>query len=341
MKRLVHPSDLAKASHMRPGDPRIRLLTEVSGLKRLERFYNGIEDLKDLEFAAAVFRHLELELEVAPQDLENIPREGGLIFVANHPYGAIDGLALVNVLGSVRPDVKVMANFLLQQLEPLKDRFIGVNPFEQLRSQSSFQGMRQAMEHVSEGHALAVFPAGEVSSWRTDLKAVADPRWKLPAIKMAQRSGRPVIPIWFDGANSMLFQMLGMINPNLRTLALPSEMMRMRGKTLRMRIGRPISPNEIAAFRSADQLTRFLRAKTYALGSGLQVKRELFNPLRFPQRPKEVEQRVDPKELVNEIAEIADLKINTQGEFDLYLSTSHRIPRILREIGRMRNSVFI
>ena len=115
MKRLVHPSDLAKASHMRPGDPRIRLLTEVSGLKRLERFYNGIEDLKDLEFAAAVFRHLELELEVAPQDLENIPREGGLIFVANHPYGAIDGLALVNVLGSVRPDVKVMANFLLQQ----------------------------------------------------------------------------------------------------------------------------------------------------------------------------------------------------------------------------------
>jgi len=340
MKRLVHPSELAKASHMRPGDPRIGLLTEVSGLKRLERFYNGIEDLKDLEFTAAVFRHLELEIEVAPQDLENIPREGGLIFVANHPYGAIDGLALVNILGAVRPDLKVMANFLLQQLEPLKDRFIGVNPFEQLTSRSSFQGMRQAMEHVSEGHALAVFPAGEVSSWRTDLKAVADPRWKLPAIKMAQRSGKPVVPVWFDGANSMLFQMLGMINPNLRTLALPSEMMRMRGKTLRMRIGRPISSNEIAAFRSTDQLTRFLRAKTYALGSGLQVKRELFNPLRFPQRPKEVEHRVNKDELVKEIASIDDLKINTQGEFDLYFSTSHRIPRVLREIGRMRELTF-
>lgn len=325
---------------MRPGDPRISLLTEVSGLKRLERFYNGIEDLKDLEFVAAVFRHLELELEVAPQDLENIPREDGLIFVANHPYGAIDGLALVNILGSVRPDLKVMANFLLKQLEPLKDRFIGVNPFEQLTSQSSFQGMRQAMEHVKEGHALAVFPAGEVSSWRNDLKAVADPRWKLPVIKMAQRSGMPIVPVWFDGANSMLFQMLGMINPNLRTLALPGEMMRMRGKSLRMRIGRPIPPAEIAAFRSADQLTRFLRAKTYALGSGLQVKRELFNPLRFPQKPKEVEHEGSKAELVKEIESIGDLKINAQGEFELYLANSHRIPKLLREIGRMRELTF-
>lgn len=340
MKKLVPPAELAKASHMRPGDPRINLLTEMSGLKRLERFYNAIDELHDRDFVAAVFKNLELDIEVDPADLASVPKDGPLMFVSNHPYGAIDGLALVHVLGGVRPDLKVMANFLLQQLEPLRERFIGVNPFEQLTSLSSFQGMRQAMAHVKDGHALAVFPAGEVSSWRTELKAVADPRWKTPAIKLAQHVGAPVIPVWFDGTNSVLFHALGMIHPNLRTLALPQELLRMRGRSVRMRIGRPIAPKDIAAFSSTEQLGRFLRAKTYALGSGLQVKRELFSPLRFPQRPKEVVDPIPAERLVKEIEGIADLKLNSQAEFDLYLAPSGRIPNIIREIGRLREVTF-
>ncbi len=340
MKRLVQPAELAKASHMRPGDPRISLLTEVSGLKRLERFYNEIQHLHDLEFTAAVFKNLELDIEVADEDVERIPKEGGLVFVANHPYGAIDGLALVHVLCRVRPDLKVMANFLLQQLEPLRDRFIGVNPFEQFGSLSSFQGMRHALAHVKEGNALAVFPAGEVSSWRTEIKGVVDPRWKTPAIKLLQHAEVPVVPIWFDGANSLVFQMLGMIHPNLRTLALPTEMLRMRGRTVRMRIGKPIAPKDLGAFSSADQLARYLRAKTYSLGSGVQVKREFFSPLRFPRKPAEVVEGNVDGTLVNEIAAIEDLKLNSQAEFDLYLAPSHRIPNLLREIGRLREITF-
>jgi putative hemolysin len=340
MKKLVQPAELAKASHMRPGDPRINLLTEVSGLKKLERFYNAIEDLRDLDFVAAVFRNLDLEIEVDPADLANVPKDGPLLFVSNHPYGAIDGLALVHVLGRVRPDLKVMANFLLQQLEPLRDRFIGVNPFEQLSSLSSFQGMRQAMAHVKEGQALAIFPAGEVSSWRTEIKGVADPRWKTPVIKMAQHVGAPVVPVWFDGANSVLFHMLGMIHPNLRTLALPKEMLRMRGRSVRMRIGKPIAAKDIAAFSSTEQLARYLRAKTYALGSGVQVKRELFNPLRFPQRPKDIVEPIPIDRLEREIAGLTDLRLNSQAEFDLYLAPTGRIPNILREIGRLREATF-
>jgi putative hemolysin len=340
MKRLVQPAELAKASHMRPGDPRITLLTEVSGLKRLERFYNSIEDLHDLEFVDGVFRNLELDIEVSQEDLDHIPKEGGMVFVANHPYGAIDGLALVKVLGRVRPDLKVMANFLLRQLEPLKDRFIGVNPFEQLGSLSSFQGMRQALAHVKDGGALAVFPAGEVSSWHTDVKAVADPRWKTPVVKLMQHAEVPIVPVWFDGANSVVFHMLGMIHPNLRTLALPGEMLRMRGRSVRMRIGKPIPVKEISAFTSTDQLARFLRARTYALGSGLKVKRDLFEPLRFPARPKPIVDPVPAGVLDQEIATLSDLKINEQAEFELFLVPSGRIPNILREIGRLRESTF-
>ena len=340
MKRIVEPAELAKASHMREGDPRIALLTEVSGLKRLEKIYANTAHLSDLEFTDAVFRELDLEIEVPPEDLDHVPQEGGVVFVANHPYGAIDGLALVKILGERRPDLKVMANFLLRQLAPLSDRFIGVNPLEGISSQSSFQGMRQALAHVTEGHALGVFPAGEVSSWRTDVRSVADPRWKTPVIKILQRAEVPVVPVWFDGANSVVFQMLGMIHPNLRTLVLPNEMLRMRGRTVRMRIGKPISAKDVTAFGNAENLARYLRAKTYALGSGMQVKREFFAPLRFPSKPKEVVDHVGQEALAKEIAAIEDLRINQQAEFDLYLASSHRIPGILREIGRLRELTF-
>lgn len=340
MKRIVEPAELAKASHMRPDDPRIALLTEVSGLKRLEKIYGTIAHLSDLEFTEAVFRAMEIDVEVPDEDMQHVPSSGGVVFVANHPYGAIDGLALVKVLGPRRPDLKVMANFLLRQLEPLRERFIGVNPFEQAASRSSFQGMRQALEHVSAGNALGIFPSGEVSSFRTDVRAVADPRWKTPAIKILQRAEVPVVPVWFDGANSLVFQMLGMIHPNLRTLVLPNEMLRMRGRTVRMRIGKPIAAKDLAAFGNADQLARFLRAKTYALGSGLQVKREFFNPLRFPSKPKEIMEAVPTGSLAQEIAAIEELRINQQAEFDLYLAPSHRIPQTLREIGRLREITF-
>ncbi len=325
---------------MRPGDPRVALLAEVSGLKRLERFYNEIEQAPGQDFITALFAHLELGLEVDNDDLAQIPKEGGVAIIANHPYGAIDGLALIDVVRRVRPEVKVMANFMLQQLEPLKDRFIGVNPFEQLRSRSSFQGMRAAMEHLASGGALGIFPAGEVSSYRNDLKAVADPRWKPQVIKLIKSAGVPVVPVWFDGANSFIFQMLGMIHPDLRTMALPGEMLRMRGKRVRLRIGKPMSPKDLAALGSVEQLTRYLRAKTYALGSGVQVRREQFNPLRFPRRAKDIAEAQPKEDLMRELSSIADLRIGNQAEFDLYLAPSDRIPYLLREIGRQREITF-
>lgn len=339
-KKLLHPAELAKASHMRPGDPRVAILAEVSGLNRLERFYNEIGQQPGQDFIEALFTHLEIGLEVDADDLANVPEQGGVVIVANHPYGAIDGLALIHVLKTVRPEVKVMANFMLQQLEPLRDRFIGVNPFEQLKARSSFQGMRQAMEHLAHGGALAVFPAGEVSSYRTELNAVVDPRWKAPVIKLIRSANVPVVPIWFDGANSFIFQMLGMIHPGLRTLRLPNEMMRMRGRRVRMRIGKPIPPKELAALGSVEQLSRYLRAKTYALGSGVHVRREQFRPLRFPRRPRPIAEPERKEYLEREVRGIRDLRLGGQGEFDLYLAPSERIPHMLREIGRLREETF-
>lgn len=338
-KKLVDPNELAKASHMRPGDPRLALLTEVSGLGRLERLYNEIDLQPGDDFITRLFAHMELGLEVDGDDLAHIPATGGVVLVANHPYGAIDGLALIDVVRRVRPEVKVMANFMLQQLEPLKDRFIGVNPFEQMKARSSFHGMRQAMEHLAAGGALGIFPAGEVSSYRTELNAVADTRWKAPVIKLIKNAGVPVVPIWFDGANGVVFHMLGLIHPELRTIALPGQMLRMRGKRVRLRIGKPILPTDHASL-GVEEFTRYLRAKTYALGSGVQVKREFFKPLRIPRRPKAIAQASHTGDLEKELGSIADLRLSSQGGFDLYLAPSERIPHMLYEIARQREIAF-
>lgn len=340
LKKLIHPAELAKASHLRPGDPRVALLAEVSGLNRLERFYNELRPAPGEDFITALFQHMELGIEVDGDDIAQIPATGGVVLVANHPYGAIDGLALIHTVQRARPEVKVMANFMLQQLEPLKDRFIGVNPFEQITARSSFQGMRQALEHVAQGGALGIFPAGEVSSWHNEQNGVIDPRWKNPVIKLIKNAGVPVVPVWFDGANSLVFQMLGMIHPNLRTVVLPSEMLRMRGKRVRMRIGKPIAAKDIAALGSVEQLGRYLRAKTYALGSGVQVKREQFTPFRFPRRPKPVADPQPMADLQRELNALKDRLINSQGEFDLYLAPSDRMPHLVREIGREREIAF-
>ncbi len=339
-RKLMNPAELAKASHMKPGDPRIAVLAEVSGLKRLERFYNEIEIKPGEDFIAALFAHLDLRLEVDPADLERVPATGGVAIVANHPYGAIDGLALLHVLRHRRPDLKVMANFMLQQLDPLRDRFIGVNPFEQLAARSSFQGMRQAAQHLADGGALGVFPAGEVSSYRKEVDAVADPRWKTPVIKLIRHAGVPVVPLWFDGANSLVFQILGMVHPSLRTLQLPREMLRMHGRSVRLRIGNPLTDKELAQFTSMDDLARFLRAKTYSIGSGVTVKREHFKPLLFPRRARPVVEPTPVEALEHDLAGLADRKLNTQAEFDLYLAPSGRMPNILREIGRLREVTF-
>ncbi len=339
-RKLMNPAELAKASHMRPGDPRITMLAEVSGLNRLERFYNEIKVGPGEDFISALFAHLDLRLDVDPADIERVPGAGGVAIVANHPYGAIDGLAMLHVLRERRPDLKVMANFMLQQLEPLRDRFIGVNPFEELTTRSSFQGMRQARQHLADGGALGVFPAGEVSSYRNDLDAVADPRWKTPVIKLIRHAGVPVVPLWFDGANSLVFQILGMVHPSLRTLQLPREMLRMHGRSVRLRIGNPLTEKELAQFTSMDDLARYLRAKTYAIGSGVTVRREQFRPLFFPRRAKPIVEPVSVEGMEAELARLGDRKLNTQGEFDLYLAPSGRIPNILREIGRLREETF-
>lgn len=319
----------------------VGLLSKVARIDDVNELYAHMCDSPGLESIQTLFDKLDVDLEIDEQQLENIPRSGPFVIVANHPFGAIDGLAMILAIARVRPDFKVMANFLLQRVEPIKDYFIAVNPFEGRReAYSNVSGLKAVRQHIESGGALGIFPAGEVSTYQGDVNTVVDKRWASSAIKIVRNAGVPVVPLYFDGSNSRLFHLLGMIHPNLRTLALPAEMLRKKGDTIRMRIGKPIQPKDTDMFTSLEQYGRYLRAKTYALGSSFEVKRDYFRLFRTSKTPEDIIEAVDPSLIKSEIEAIADCKTLSYDHFDCFVVGSERIPNLLREIGRLREVTF-
>ena len=341
MKKLVSNEALASATKLPKDNPIIPLLSRVARIDKVNELYADICKEEGLAAIDRLFQTLEVELEFDPKELENIPKTGPFIVVANHPFGALDGLALIKAIAAVRPDFKVMANFLLQSVEPIKNHFLSVNPFEEMKgAYNNIGGLKAALQHIEAGLPLGIFPAGEVSTFQGDLKTIADRKWQNSAIKIVKKSKVPVVPLYFDGANSRIFHLLGLIHPGLRTLALPSEMLKKKGKTIALRIGKPIASKDLEMFTNADQLGRYLRAKTYALGSSFEVRRDYFRLFRFPQKEDAIIDAVPHELILKEISQIDAYKTLSYDNFDCFVVGSDIIPNILREIGRLREITF-
>jgi putative hemolysin len=340
-KKLISDDALATATRLPKDNVLVGLLSKVARIDEVNELYAHMCESPGLESVETLFEKLDVGLHIDEQQLENIPRSGPFVVVANHPFGALDGLAMILAIARVRPDFKVMANFLLQQVEPIKDYFVAVNPFETRReAYSNVSGLKAVRQHIESGGALGIFPAGEVSTYQGDIHTVADKRWASSAIKIARNAGVPIVPLYFDGSNSRLFHLLGMIHPNLRTLALPSEMLRKKGDIIRMRIGKPIQPKDTEMFTSLEQYGRYLRAKTYALGSSFEVKRDYFRVFRTSKSPEEIIEAVQHTLITEEIKSISDCRTLSYDNFDCFVAGSQRIPNLLREIGRLREVTF-
>lgn len=339
--QLISKSDFAKATRLKEQNPLIGILYRISGIEKVNHYYAENHHLSDLAFVDGCLDLLELRIKIDDKDLNRIPASGPFITISNHPFGAIDGLALIQTLAAERSDFKVLSNFLLNNIEQLQERFIGVNPLPEKQSKkSSVKGMREALRHLENGNALGIFPSGEVSTFRKDVGSISDGPWDPQMIKLIKNAGVPVIPVYFDGRNSRLFHLMGAIHPSLRTLRLPAEFANKKGKKLRMRIGHPISPKELKGFESTAQLSRFLRAKTYALGTSLDVKKEYFASLRFPQKPKNIIPQVDTELLIKDLQGCENNLLFEHPPFKCYLASAREIPHILREIGRLREATF-
>ena len=278
--KLIETEEFVKAARLGRigGGSAARIMMKALRINKINKLYEEINHLRGMDFVDALIDRLQLEFEVNEEELKKIPKEGAFITVSNHPFGGIDGMLLIKILEKHRPDVKVMSNFILNKLEPVSDYMLPVNPFERRKdAASSLGGVKAALEQLSSGGVLGIFPAGEVSSYNEDNYGISDREWQYPAMKMIKKANVPVVPIYFQGSNSKLFHLLGLIHPSLRTVRLPAEVFNKKHKKIRIRVGTPISVKEQDAFSDVSTFGRYLRARTYTLGSVLEVKK-FFRP---------------------------------------------------------------
>ncbi|WP_207535037.1 lysophospholipid acyltransferase family protein [Desertivirga arenae] len=319
-------------------------LMEVTKINEVNNLLAEVKNLEGLEFVDRILEILNIELDFNKSELKNIPLSGAFIAMANHPYGGLEGLILLKLLGLIRPETRLMANFLLNKIENIKKLLIAVNPFENIVNGTSISGVKFSLKMLKAGVPLAIFPAGEVSAFQPEVQQVTDKQWHPVVGKLVAKAAVPVLPIYFHGGNGILFNLLGLIHPMLRTAKLPSELFNKKGHVVKVRIGKPISQEEIAGFNSPAKLLNYLRARTYVLGAGLENQKKLLNDSQLFKIKKRVEDIINPVpalilqkeiDLISETAKVCEEK-----HYEVFIAHSDQIPNILREIGRLREVTF-
>lgn len=355
---LVSKQDFLKISGLSKlgilGNIMASWVMRITKLYHLNVFYDSIKHHHGKSFFEAFLSKLNVQYEVYEEDLAKIPKTGPFILVANHPLGAVDGILMCKILSDIRPDFKIMGNFLLQRIAPMKEFVIPVNPFETRKdAYSSMQGMRNTLKHLQEGGCVGIFPAGAVSNKNNTPHEIQDMPWEIPAIKLIKKAKVPVVPLYFHAKNSRTFYSLAKLSSDLQTLMLPSEMLKKKVKPIKIRIGRAVSPKVLEEYESVQELGDFLRKKVYMMKSYYERRKSiaaLFKlsnlSLKFSHRTQEVVQNIieetPVEELVKDIENLneKDKLLFKNANYEVYFTDYEEIPSVMREIGRQRELTF-
>jgi putative hemolysin len=271
-EKLVSKEDIRKLSPLfrgRFGETLIKWVMKLTGMNDVNRVYDSSKQYEGSEFC----KHLldEVGVNIVVENAEILDRFSGkpFITVSNHAYGHIDGIAAIATVAAVRPDYKMMVNFILAMIDTMSMHFITVNPFSggKLAGMSSLEGVKASINHLKANHPMGFFPAGAVSKTkiRNFRMETEDREWQLSALKLIQKAKVPVIPMYFSGKNSWLFNFLDLVDWRLRSLRLGHEVYNKRGKTIHIRFGEPIMPEEQNTHADLKEFGEFLKARTYAL----------------------------------------------------------------------------
>ncbi|GHT72238.1 hypothetical protein AGMMS50262_00310 [Bacteroidia bacterium] len=242
---------------------------KVGGFDKVNRVYDSAKYKTGTDIEDAMIDGLGIirkvhHIEVLKQ-FEGQP----FITVSNHPYGHVDGIMLIGEVSKVRPDFKVMVNWMLGQIDIMQDHFIGVNPYSaKVSARSSFNGLKECITHLRENHPLGFFPAGAISK-TVGFNKIKDKEWQEGVLKLIQKVKVPVIPAYFSGQNSRFFNFLDRIDWRVRNARLCHELDMKKGKTIHLVFGDPIFPEEQKLYPDTKQFGAFLKEKTYELASCL------------------------------------------------------------------------
>ncbi|SHJ17524.1 Putative hemolysin [Malonomonas rubra DSM 5091] len=320
----------------------LKIIEQLLGLRRCQQLYDQLgPDLAADRFPAAALEKLEVGYRLEEHAAARIPQTGPCILIANHPYGGIEGLILIDLLSKRRPDFKVMANFMLSRIPQLRERLINVDPFGgEDAAKTNLAPLRQSLNHLKQGGLLVIFPAGEVSSYQAEQKLVCDPTWSSTLPRLVRLSKAPVLPVFFPGENGPLFQLAGRIHPCLRTALLPRMLLNKAGQELEVRIGNLLQSKKLKRFNDDNEMNSYLRLRTYALELS-PSQTETAAGATATCKQQQIIAALDSQLLETEIAALPqEQHLLRSGEFDIFTFSATQAPALLQEIGRLREVTF-
>lgn len=291
-----------------------------------------------IDFSARALAVLGIDVVVPQGALADIPRSGPVIVVANHPSGALDGLALLTLIRRVRTDVRLLANRWLSCVPELRECVVPVDVFGTPTRAVRRNGtaLRSAIQWLARGGCLAIFPSGEVAHEEHSDGRVLDSPWRHTAAELAVRAQATVVPVFIGARNSRLFRAAGRLHPLLRTALLPRELWIKRGSTVRVNVGGSITPDELASRADAAARTAFLRSRVEHLAATpAEIHHTAPQPVPRPVAPRGLATAIDAN-----IVAIESSLLMESGAFQVYCASATDLPAILPEIGRLRELSF-
>jgi putative hemolysin len=325
------------------------MLLRLAGVDALTSLYAQLQSAGEGEgLIDRLLTRLRVSHRVADRDLAHIPRTGATIVVANHPCGMLEGALFASILRRVRQDVKILANDLLAQIPEIAEAIIPLDVFGG-SARRNVSAVSRCLEHLESGGLLVVFPAGEVAHFQWRRRAVADGPWQTGVARMVsllERRGISVnvVPAHVRASNSRLFHAAGFLHPRLRTVLLARELLNKQDATTEIRIGSAVAGSKLLEIPTDEDRTGHLRWRSDVLGARNPFKARPALPLRGRARAKSPEPlapAVEPTELEREIEALGgDAMLATNGELVAYIATADRIPRVLEELGRVRELTF-
>lgn len=306
--------------------PTLSLLKRLVYEDRINAFLADNQDARGFEFIDRVFDFFNFSYAVSARDRANIPSSGRVVIFANHPIGSLDGLAVLKLVGEVRPDVKIVANDMLSHFTALEKLFI---PLDNMTGGSARRSYKRVLEALEKEQAIIVFPAGEVSRARP--MGVRDTRWQPGFLHFARRAKAPLLPIHISGKNSLLFYGASMVFKPLGTALLAHEMFNKHSSVIKFSVGEPIAAGSLASDHLHDRtLVKRLKQHLYKVG---QHQRPIFETERTIAHP-------ESRQKLQEELKQARLLGETRDGNRIYLAEYHEDSAVIREIGRLREQAF-
>lgn len=267
-----------KISYAEASDPlwkriAIQSIENMTGKPKLQRLYNQARNtpVPTSQFWELALRLLDIHLNYDDAQLTKIPQQGPLVIIANHPFGVVDGIGICYLAGKIRSNFRILTNSVLCQDAELNKFMLPID-FAETREAAriNIETKRLAVQTLKEEGAVVIFPGGGVSTSQSWFGPAEDLEWKRFTAKLVQTAQATVLPIYFHGQNSRLFQIVSQFSLTLRLALLLREVKNKMGLTIDVTIGNPIPYQAMAHLKNRQKLLDWLRETTYNLAQSNQ-----------------------------------------------------------------------